>query len=159
MTNHYNEGTCAVYTLEDSNYPPVDEEQVTAELPDEVVESVDKESKKEGVKVEEEKVSLVESEEKGDLEEGKRDEMEVEPKEIVEEEAKEVSQSEVEAEEKSSSEEVVPEVAEEENSISTSLPTKEEAIAEAAHRPLPAIRSRIFELYLVGNKYNPTNFW
>lgn len=135
---------------------------MTAELPDEATESVDKESEEEAG---EEKVLMVESEEKGDLEDGKKDEMEVDANDVVEEEANEAAKTEDEAEEKAGIEEVVPPLPEEESLISTSLPTKEEtpievaAKATPAHRPLPAIRSRIFELYLVGNKYNPTNFW
>lgn len=161
VRNHYHEGTCAVYTLEDPNYPQIEEEEI-AGLEDEAV--VEESKKEVVVEQEEKKISLVDTEGIVDeAEEKKDDEMEVEPTDVVEE-PKDFPKSEHEIEEKSTTEEVVPE-APEEKEVSLSIPEKEETTSEVeatptpAHRPLPALRSRIFELYLVGNKYNPTNFW
>ncbi|GAA5830069.1 hypothetical protein JCM11251_006863 [Rhodosporidiobolus azoricus] len=167
VSNHYSDGVAAVYALEDPAYPPEPEPEVEAEAESASVPPVATEEAKED-KVEE-----------GTGETGAIAEDVEGSKEDVADAAAETAEQAAEALPIDEGEKVqgeAPEVAEEDKmDIGTPTPAEEagerigkdaqeeEEVAAPApvkEKPQPKPRpSRLFGLYFVGNKYNPSNYW
>ncbi|KAK4705012.1 hypothetical protein P7C70_g1194, partial [Phenoliferia sp. Uapishka_3] len=129
VSNHYNDGVSATYALPDPEYPAPEPEPEVEPTP---------------IAKEEEPVVV----EKTEAEAGEA-EMEVEGEEKVE---------------GGEDEENKPEPAEQEEVVEAkeeSIPEPEAATpaSEPKEVAVPAVKSRIFGLYFVGNKYNPANYW
>lgn len=157
VTDCYHDGVCAVYALPDPNYPapvPVPApEPVTAEEPptndsEQVAEENEIEAEQDQPVVEED-AKAGESEGVGEpAVEPAMEPTTAGPTELAEEGGKELSAEDgVMA--------IDTPAADKED---TAPPVVEEPVAPAVVRA-PAVESRIFSLYLVGNRYNPSNYW
>lgn len=138
VANHYSDGVCATYALPDPNYPAPEPELPVAPPMD-----VEEPAKDEAPATEEDPV-----EPKDEVEEGEA-KMAVEG----EEEAKPETEEKVELEAEAEVEEKV------EDKVDDVVPDLSQVSLEPKVQTFPAVKSRIFGLYLVGNKYNPLNYW
>lgn len=151
VKNHYSDGVSAVYALVDENYPePEDEEEEVVEEEKGVEEVEEGEKGEEEEKMEVDNPTLAESTPA------------TEGEEVVSEGAP-VPEVEVEAAPESESI-VVDELEPEKEKVEEEIPAEVEVptipVVKVPKVPtIHPIQSRIFGLYLVGNKYNPTNFW
>lgn len=154
VKNHYSDGVSAVYALVDENYPePEDEEEEVVEEDKGVEEVEEGEKREEQEKMEVDNPTLAESTPA------------TEEREEVVSEVVPVPVPEVEVEAAPESESiVVDELEPEKEKIEEEIPAEVEVptvpvVKVPKVTTIHPIQSRIFGLYLVGNKYNPTNFW
>lgn len=122
----------------------------------EVVEIEVEQEEEEDVKME---VDPVVEEEK--VEEEKKEEVPVESESVVETESTPIEVESTEVSEDAITEEPLVEPiteTEESTAIEPTPPTSKPKLIKSIIQPL-AIKSNIFKLYSVGNKYNPSNFW
>lgn len=152
VKNHYSDGVCSVYALVDEIYPEPEEVEEVADEVEEEQEKLEEEKEEEKMVVDTPILKATTAEVVGVSEEEEivtealpTAEVEAEPESIVvdEPEKEKVEEKEEEAA-----------VVEEEPIIPEAKVPK--VLKEPTIHP---IQSRIFGLYLVGNKYNPTNFW
>ncbi|GAA5886396.1 hypothetical protein JCM16303_002521 [Sporobolomyces ruberrimus] len=152
VENHYNDGVCAIYPLVDERYPqPEPEPSIPSPPPP---------PEQEGEHEEEEVGTLAQ-----DLPREKEESAQVaaETSEAAQEAIKEgvedvpVDSTEEEQEvEEGEPKEVPMDIGTPAQPTETE-PEPEPSTKEETERPLKS--SRLFGLYLVGNKYNPTNYW